>query len=76
MFTVKDQFGYVQAVCLDFDNAVKAAKKFTLKDMYASKSAYIFDIDGLEIYSTSIASIEDEKEATSLVADLVSSIKF
>ena len=59
MFTVKDQFNYTIAVCNNFDNAVKAAQRFTKKDMYVGKSASIIDVDGLEIYKTTISSIED-----------------
>lgn len=59
MFIVKDQFGYTVGICNNFSNAVKAAKKFTIKNMYVGKSASIFDIDGVEIYKTTISGIED-----------------
>lgn len=59
MFTVKDQFNYTVAVCNQFSNAVKAARKFTNKNMYVGKSASIFDVDGLEVYKTTISGIED-----------------
>lgn len=59
MFTVKDKFGFVVAVCGSFDNAVKAAHKFVNKNIYVGKSATVFDIDGLDIYKTTISDIED-----------------
>lgn len=59
MFTVKDQFGYMVAVCNNYDNAVKAANKFTSKNIYVGKSASIFDVDGVEIFRTIISDIED-----------------
>ena len=59
MFTVKDQFGYTQGVFNNYDNAVKAANKFTSKNIYVGKSASIFDVDGVEIFRTTISDIED-----------------
>ena len=59
MYIVKDQFGYTIAVCNNFDNAVEAARKFTSKDPYVGRSASIFDVDGVEIFKTTITSIED-----------------
>lgn len=59
MFIVKDQFGYMVAVCNNYDNAVKAANRFTSKNIYVGKSASIFDVDGIEIFRTTISSIED-----------------
>ena len=59
MFTVKDQFGFVVAICNNFDNAVKAAHRFTNKNIYVGKSATIYDADGLDIYKTTISAIED-----------------
>lgn len=59
MFIIKDQFGYTVGVCNNFDNAVKAAKKFTTKNMHVGKSASIIDEDGVEIYKTTISGIED-----------------
>lgn len=59
MFTIKDQFGYLLAVCNSYDNAVKAANRFTSKNIYLGKSASIFDVDGVEIFKTTISNIED-----------------
>lgn len=59
MFTLKDQFGYTQGVFNNFDNAVKAANKFTSKNIYVGKSASVYDVDGLEIFKTTITNIED-----------------
>lgn len=59
MFKVRDQFGYLLAVCNSYDNAVKAANRFTSKNIYLDKSASIFDVDGVEIFKTTISNIED-----------------
>jgi len=59
MFKVRDQFGYLLAVCNSYDNAVKAANRFTSKNIYLGKSASIFDVDGVEIFKTTISNIED-----------------
>ena len=59
MFTVKDQFGYMVAVCNSYDNAVKAANRFTSKNIYVGKSASIFDVDNVEIFRTTVSAIED-----------------
>nr|DAE83431.1 MAG TPA: hypothetical protein [Caudoviricetes sp.] len=59
MFTVKDQFGYMVAVCNNYDNAVKAANRFTSKDIYVGKSASIFDVNNVEIFRTTVSAIED-----------------
>ena len=59
MFKVRDQFGFVVAICNSFDNAVKAANRFTSKDIYIGKSASIFDVDNVEIFRTTVSAIED-----------------
>nr|DAJ45117.1 MAG TPA: hypothetical protein [Caudoviricetes sp.] len=59
MFVLKDQFGYTQGIFSNFDNAVKAANRFTSKNIYVGRSASIFDVDGVEIFKTTITSIED-----------------
>lgn len=59
MFTLKDQFGYTQGVFNSFDNAVKAANKFTSKNIYVGKSASVFDVDNVEIFRTTVSAIED-----------------
>ena len=59
MFKVRDQFGYLLIVCNSYDNAVKAANRFTSKNIYLGKSASIFDVDGVEIFKTTISNIED-----------------
>lgn len=59
MFKVRDQFGYLLAICNSYDNAVKAANRFTSKNIYLGKSASIFDVDGVEIFKTTISNIED-----------------
>lgn len=59
MFKVRDQFGYLLAVYNSYDNAVKAANRFTSKNIYLGKSASIFDVDGVEIFKTTISNIED-----------------
>jgi hypothetical protein len=59
MFVLKDQFGYTQGIFSNFDNAVKAANRFTSKNIYIGKSASIFDADNVEIFRTTISDIED-----------------
>ena len=59
MFVLKDQFGFIQGVFNNYNNAVKAANKFTSKNIYVGRSASIFDADGIEIFRTTISSIED-----------------
>lgn len=59
MFVLKDQFGYTQGIFSNFDNAVKAANRFTSKNIYIGKSASIFDVDNVEIFRTTISDIED-----------------
>lgn len=58
MFIVKDQFGYTIAVCNNFDNAVEAARKFTSKDPYVGKSAYVLE-GGVDVFCTTVDEIED-----------------
>ena len=58
MFIVRDQFGYIIAVCNNFNNAAEAAKRFTNKKIYVGRSASVFD-HGIEIFKTTITSIED-----------------
>lgn len=58
MYIVKDQFGYTIAVCNNFDNAVEAARKFTSKDPYVGKSAYVLE-GGVDVFRTTISDIED-----------------
>lgn len=58
MFIVKDQFGYTIAVCNNFDNAVEAARKFTSKDSYVGKSAYVLE-GGVDVFRTTVDEIED-----------------
>ena len=59
MFVLKDQFNFIQGIFNNFDNAVKAANRFTSKKIYVGRSASIFDADGVEIFNTTITSIED-----------------
>lgn len=59
MFTIKDQFGYNIGVCNSYDNAIEVARKFTSKDAYVGKSAYVLDEDGVDIFRTTVSDIED-----------------
>lgn len=59
MYTVKDQFGYTIGICNSFDNAIEVARKFTSKDAYEGKSAYVIDEDGVDIFRTTVSDIED-----------------
>lgn len=56
MFIVKDQFGYTIAVCNNFDNAVDAARRFTSKDPYVGKSAYVLEC-GVDVFRTTVDEI-------------------
>ena len=58
MYIVKDQFGYTIGVCNSFDNAVEVARKFTSKDPYVGKSAYVLE-GGVDVFRTSVSNIED-----------------
>ena len=58
MYIVKDQFGYTIGVCNSFDNAVEVARKFTSKDPYVGKSAYVLE-GGVDIFRTTVDEIED-----------------
>lgn len=58
MYIVKDQFGYTIGVCNSFDNAVEVARKFTSKDPYVGKSAYILE-GGVDVFRTTVDEIED-----------------
>jgi len=58
MYIVKDQFSYTIGVCNSFDNAVEVARKFTSKDPYVGKSAYVLE-GGVDIFRTTVDEIED-----------------
>lgn len=58
MYIVKDQFGYTIGVCNSFDNAVEVARKFTSKDLYVGKSAYVLE-GGVDVFRTTVDEIED-----------------
>lgn len=58
MYIVKDQFGYTIGVCNSFDNAVEVARKFTSKDPYVGKSAYVLE-GGVDVFRTTVDEIED-----------------
>lgn len=58
MYIVKDQFGYTIGVCNSFNNAVEVARKFTSKDPYVGKSAYVLE-GGVDAFRTTVDEIED-----------------
>ena len=41
-----------------FDNAVEVARKFTSKDPYVGKSAYVLE-GGVDVFRTTVDEIED-----------------
>lgn len=57
MFTVKDQFGFNIGICNNFDNAIEVARKFTSKDPYVGKSAYVLDEAGVDVFRTTVSDI-------------------
>ena len=59
MYTVKDKFGFNIGICNNFDNAIEVARKFTSKDAYVGKSAYVLDEAGVDVFRTTVSDIED-----------------